>query len=174
MSKPAAFTPLTIAVLVVSDTRDQVSDKSGAYLERALREAGHRLHERCFVRDEPEQITERIKMWCSTDAPTRVVLITGGTGLTARDSTPEAVRPLFDREIEGFGELFRSLSWEEIGPSTIQSRALAGMYNGCFIFVLPGSTGACRLAWKKIISPQLDSRTRPCNLADLLPRIPRH
>ncbi len=166
----AGFKPLGLAVLTVSDSRGPSEDRSGDYLVGALREEGHQLVERRLVRDDIYQIRAVVSAWIA--APdVAVVLTTGGTGITGRDSTPEAVGPLFDKPIEGFGELFRQLSFEEIGASTIQSRALAGMANGTLIFSLPGSTGACRTAWERILRPQLDLRTEPCNFALLLPRL---
>lgn len=156
------LTPLTITVLTVSDTRNEDSDTSGAYLVDALLSGGHILQEKCIVRDDVYAIRARLSQWIA-DANTQVVLITGGTGFTSRDSTPEAVIPLFDKVVEGFGEVFRALSLEEIGLSTVQSRAVAGLANDTLIFCVPGSTGACRTAWTKIIAPQIDSRQGPCN-----------
>lgn len=164
------FIAMDVAVLTVSDTRDRRSDLSGNYLQEQAEAAGHRCVERNMVNDDVYRIRAVVAEWCA-NRKARVILITGGTGLTGRDSTPEAVQVLFDKEIAGFGEVFRSLSMSQIGASTIQSRAIAGMCNACFIFVLPGSPGACRLGWEKIIAPQLDSRTKPCNLADLIPRL---
>ena len=164
------FVALGIAVLTVSDTRTEADDRSGAYLAEAVQAAGHRLAARRIVPDDRYRIRAELSAWIA-DPSVQAVLVTGGTGLTGRDVTPEAVRPLLDREIEGFGELFRWLSYEEIGTSTLQSRALAGVANGTVIFCLPGSTGACRTAWERIVRHQLDRRTRPCNLAELLPRL---
>lgn len=165
-----SFQPLSVAVLSISDSRGLDEDRSGDYLAGALRAESHQLVERRIVRDDVYQIRAVVSAWIA--APdVAVVLTTGGTGITGRDSTPEAVRPLFDKPIEGFGELFRQLSFTEIGASTIQSRALAGMANGTLIFCLPGSTGACRTAWERILKPQLDLRTEPCNFALLLPRL---
>ncbi len=164
------FVALGIAVLTVSDTRTEADDRSGAYLVEAVKAAGHRLAARRIVPDDRYRIRAELSAWIA-DPAVQAVLVTGGTGLTGRDVTPEAVRPLLDREIEGFGELFRWLSYEEIGTSTLQSRALAGVANGTVIFCLPGSTGACRTAWERIVRHQLDRRTRPCNLAELLPRL---
>lgn len=161
---------LNIAVLVVSDSRTDKTDKSGKLLVQRLTEAGHRLHEKSIVPDDPSQVRGRVAAWCA--APdVDVVLATGGTGVTGRDGTPEAVSVLFDKEIAGFGELFRFLSYQEIGTSSLQSRALAGVAGGTYIFCLPGSAGACATAWDKIISQQLDYRTRPCNLVELMPRL---
>ncbi len=162
------FLPLTIAILTISDTRTQENDTSGQALVEHLIAAGHVLGERALVRDDRYGLRAIVSHWIA-DPKIQVVITTGGTGLTGRDSTPEALKPLFDKEIEGFGELFRSVSYNEIGSSTIQSRALAGLANGTVIFCVPGSTGACHTAWK-IIEPQLDKRHRPCNLVELLPR----
>jgi molybdenum cofactor biosynthesis protein B len=164
------FVPLSIAVLVVSDSRTEQTDKSGKLLVERLEAAGHRLHEKRIVPDDIYQIRAAVSVWCA-DPAINVVLATGGTGVTGRDGTPEAVALLFDKEIEGFGEIFRALSWEEIGTSSLQSRALAGVANGTYIFCLPGSAGACATAWDRIITQQLDYRTRPCNLVELMPRL---
>ena len=164
------FLPLAIAVLTVSDSRTVADDASGQILIERLTAAGHRLAERAIVPDDIYRIRAVVSAWIA-DPAVGVVLITGGTGLTGRDSTPEAIRPLLDKEIAGFGELFRMLSWEEIGASTLQSRALGGLANATFIFCLPGSTGACRTAWDRILQVQLDARTQPCNLVELLPRL---
>ena len=164
------FKPLNIAVLTVSDTRGEAEDVSGRLLLEALREAGHHPAEKAIVRDDAYAIRAVLSRWIA-DPEVDAVLSTGGTGITGRDGTPEAVKPLLDKEIEGFGEMFRVLSYAEIGTSTLQSRALAGVANATFVFVLPGSSGACRLAWEKLIAQQLDSRTRPCNLVMLMPRL---
>jgi len=164
------FIPLNIAVLVVSDSRTEKTDKSGKLLVERLEQAGHRLFEKSIVPDDVYAIRAEIAKWCAADA-VNAVLVTGGTGVTGRDGTPEAVRILFDKEIEGFGELFRMLSYEEIGTSSLQSRAIAGVANGTYIFSLPGSSGACATGWDRIISQQLDYRTRPCNLVELMPRL---
>jgi molybdenum cofactor biosynthesis protein B len=164
------FLPLNIAVLTVSDTRTEADDASGQILAERLTLAGHRLAEKAMAPDDIYQIRAILSRWIA-DPDVQIVLTTGGTGMTGRDSTPEAVQPLLDKFIEGFGELFRMLSWEEIGTSTLQSRALAGLANGTFIFCLPGSTGACRTGWDRILHAQLDARTRPCNLVELLPRL---
>jgi molybdenum cofactor biosynthesis protein B len=166
----AAPAALNIAVLTISDTRTEADDSSGGYLAGAVREAGHTLVEKAIVRDDVYQIRAILSRWIA-DAGVTVVLTTGGTGVTGRDSTPEAVMPLLDRQVEGFGELFRSLSFADIGASTIQSRAFAGLANGTFVFGLPGSGGACRTAWEKILRPQLDRETQPCNFAILVPRL---
>ncbi len=165
--KPVA---LRLAVLTVSDTRDEVQDKSGKLLVDRLEAAGHRLAEKLILPDDIYEIRAAVSRWIC-DREVDVVITTGGTGLTGRDGTPEAVVPLLDKQIEGFGEVFRVLSYEEIGPSTIQSRAIAGVANGTYIFCLPGSRGACATGWDRIISEQLDSRTHPCNLVELMPRL---
>lgn len=164
------FIPLNICVLVVSDSRTEKTDKSGKLLERRLHEAGHNLQEKRVVIDDTHQIRAVVSPWCADDR-VNVILTTGGTGVTGRDGTPEAVSILFEKEIEGFGEMFRMLSYEEIGTSALQSRAIAGVVNGTYLFCLPGSSGACATAWDKIISQQLDHRTRPCNLVELMPRL---
>jgi molybdenum cofactor biosynthesis protein B len=164
------FIPLNIAVLTVSDSRTLADDGSGDTLQGRAEAAGHRVVAREIVRDDVYQIRAVISRWIA-DPQVQVVLATGGTGVTGRDSTPEAVAPLLDKQIEGFGELFRSVSFAEIGASTIQSRAFAGLANGTFLFCLPGSSGACRTAWDKILLAQLDHSTRPCNFAQLIPRL---
>ncbi len=164
------FQPLRIALLTISDTRTLENDGSGQWLADALTFAGHQLAERKLLRDDIEAIRAQVSGWIR-DESIDVVLTTGGTGVTGRDGTPEAVTPLLEKTIEGFGELFRQLSYAEIGASTIQSRCLAGVANGTFVFCLPGSSGACRLGWEKILQPQLDSRTKPCNCAELIPRL---
>jgi molybdenum cofactor biosynthesis protein B len=158
-----------IAVLTVSDSRDLANDTSGDYLVGALHGAGHSLHDRQLLPDDRYLLRAVISGWIA-DPECQVVLITGGTGFTGRDSTPEALLPLLDKEMPGFGEMFRSLSFEEIGTAALQSRALAGLANGTIIAALPGSTGACRLAWTRILEAQLDPKTRPCNLAELRSR----
>lgn len=158
---------LSIAVLTVSDTRSGENDTSGDYLVQALEGAGHKAGDRALVRDDIYQIRAVLSAWIA-DANINAVLITGGTGFSGRDSTPEAVRPLFDKDIEGFGEVFRALSHAEIGSSTIQSRALAGFANETVIFCMPGSTGACKTAWNGLIREQLDSAHRPCNFVGVL------
>ena len=164
------FKSLRIAVLTISDTRGEAEDISGKRLVTALTDAGHALAEKAIVRDDKYQIREVISRWVNA-ADVDAVLTTGGTGITGRDGTPEAIRPLLDKEITGFGEMFRVLSYEDIKTSTLQSRATAGVANATFIFVLPGSSGACQMAWDKLISAQLDNRTRPCNLVMLMPRL---
>jgi molybdopterin adenylyltransferase len=161
---------LGIAVLTVSDTRTLAEDKSGNLLVERVTAAGHRLAAREIRSDDRYGIRAQLSQWL-IDPLVDVVLITGGTGLTGRDLVPEAVLPLLDRITEGFGELFRWLSYQDVGTSAIQSRALAGSANGRLVFCLPGSRGACELAWDKIIGLQLDAATRPCNLADLIPRM---
>jgi molybdenum cofactor biosynthesis protein B len=164
------FVPLGIAVLTVSDTRTETTDKSGALLVKRLEEAGHRVADRRIVPDDIYRIRAAVSAWIADDA-VQVVLTTGGTGVTGRDGTPEALAPLLDKVIDGFGELFRVLSFEDIGASTIQSRCIAGVANGTYVFCLPGSSGACAMGWDKLIRPQLDYRTRPCNLVELMPRL---
>ncbi|HZR35564.1 MAG TPA: molybdenum cofactor biosynthesis protein B [Nevskia sp.] len=161
---------LGIAVLTVSDTRTLDDDKSGKLLAERIEAAGHRLAARVICSDDRFRIRAQLSNWLITEG-IDAIITTGGTGLTGRDLVPEAVRPLLERVTDGFGELFRWLSYEDIGPSAIQSRALAGSANGRLVFCLPGSRGACELAWDKIIGPQLDADTRPCNLAELLPRL---
>ncbi|HET7556566.1 MAG TPA: molybdenum cofactor biosynthesis protein B [Rhodanobacteraceae bacterium] len=170
MGPGGEFVPLNLCVMTVSDTRTTENDTSGDFLVFALTEAGHHLRERRIVRDDRYLIRAIVAAWIA-DADVHGVLVTGGTGFTGRDSTPEAVRPLLDKEMPGFGEMFRVLSFDEIGTSTLQSRAFAGLSNGTFVFCLPGSTSACRTAWEKLLRAQLDARTRPCNLAGLLPRL---
>jgi molybdenum cofactor biosynthesis protein B len=165
-----ALLPLAIAILTVSDSRTARNDTSGDYLCDAIAAAGHRLADRALLPDDRYRMRARVSAWIA-DEHVDAVLITGGTGFTGRDSTPEAIAPLLDREMPGFGELFRAISFDEIGTSSLQSRAFAGIANGTFIFCLPGSTSACRTGWEKIIAAQLDSRTRPCNLPGLKPRL---
>lgn len=164
------FIPLNLCVLTVSDTRTLAQDSSGDYLVQALGDAGHRLVERELLRDDIYLMRAGVSRWIA-DERVDGILVTGGTGFTGRDSTPEALLPLLDKQMPGFGELFRAISLDEIGTSSLQSRAFAGLANGTFVFALPGSTSACRTAWEKIIQSQLDSRTRPCNLATLRPRL---
>jgi molybdenum cofactor biosynthesis protein B len=156
------FVPANIAVLTVSDTRTEENDTSGRYLVENLQEAGHTLADKKIVIDDIYQIRAVVSQWVA-DESVQAVMITGGTGFTSRDSTPEALVPLFDKQVEGFGELVRAVSYEEIGTSTIQSRAIAGFANHTVIFAMPGSTGACRTGWTKIIKQQLDASHRPCN-----------
>ncbi|MCK7578338.1 MAG: molybdenum cofactor biosynthesis protein B [Chromatiales bacterium] len=164
------FRALRLAILTVSDSRDEAGDTSGQLLRERAEAAGHAVVAREIVRDDVYQLRAVVSRWIA-DPEIEVILSTGGTGVTGRDSTPEAVAPLLDKQVEGFGELFRQVSFEEIGASTLQSRALGGLANGTFVFCLPGSTGACRTAWERILQPQLDIRTRPCNFAQLIPRL---
>ncbi|MFT5351977.1 MAG: molybdenum cofactor biosynthesis protein B [Planctomycetota bacterium] len=164
------FIPLNIAVLVVSDSRTEKTDKSGKLLESRLLDAGHNLYEKRIVIDDIHQIRSQVAAWSANDE-VNAVLSTGGTGVTGRDGTPEAISVLFEKEIEGFGEMFRMLSYEEIGTSALQSRAIAGVTNATYIFCLPGSSGACATGWDRIIAQQLDNRTLPCNLVELMPRL---
>lgn len=159
--------PLNVAVLTISDTRDFNNDRSGALLAERLTEAGHRLAERRIVIDDVYRIRAVVSEWIA-DPEVQVILTTGGTGFTGRDSTPEAISVLLDKRIEGFGEQFRQLSWQEVGSSTIQSRCLGGLANATVIFCLPGSSGACRTAWDGLLAEQLDSRHKPCNFANLV------
>ena len=171
MSKPAAeFQPLRLCVLTVSDSRGPDEDSSGDYLASALASEGHALQARALLPDDKYRLRAQVSAWIADEAVDGI-LVTGGTGFTGRDSTPEALLPLLDKTMDGFGELFRALSFDDIGTSTMQSRAFAGLANGTFLFCLPGSTSACRLGWEKLIGPQLDARTRPCNLAALRPRL---
>jgi len=163
----AAFVPLKIAVLTVSDTRTEETDRSGNALVERLKRDGHELADKRIVVDDVYRIRALVAQWIADD-DVQVILTTGGTGFTGRDSTPEAVEVLLDKHIEGFGELFRHLSWQEIGSSTVQSRCLGGLANATVVFCLPGSTGACRTAWDDILHEQLDSRHQPCNFANLV------
>ena len=165
-----AFVPVRIAVLTVSDTRTAETDGSGTYLAGAIEGAGHVLAARAIVPDDSEKIRAAVRAWIE-DPDIDAVISTGGTGLTGRDVTPEAVAPLFDKVIEGFAIVFHNISFQSVGLSTIQSRACAGVANGTFIFCLPGSGGAVRDGWEKVIAPQLDARTRPCNLVEIMPRL---
>ncbi len=164
MHKDAEFIPLNIAILTLSDSRTFENDTSGQVLEDSLKAAGHHLAARELCKDDIYLSRAIVSQWIA-DKRVDVIISTGGTGLTKRDSTPEALKPLFDQNIEGFGELFRQLSYEEIGTSTVQSRAIGGLANQTLIFCLPGSTGACRTGWGRILEEQLDSRHRPCNFA---------
>ena len=166
------FVPLNVAVLTVSDTRTRENDTSGDVIQERLTTAGHKVAARAILRDDVEKLREQLRAWMA-DKNVDAVISTGGTGLTKRDVTPEAFEPLFTKTIPGFGELFRWLSYEEIGTSTIESRAFAGVADDTLVFCLPGSTGACRTGMDKIILTQLDATTAPCNLTEMLPRI-RH
>lgn len=165
----AAFVPLSVAVVTISDSRTPEDDASGDFLVAALEAEGHLLATRKIVRDDRYVLRAEISALIA-DPDVAVILTTGSTGLTGRDVAPEALQPLFDKAIEGFGELFRAASVDDIGAATIQSRAFAGLANGTIVFCMPGSPGACRTAWESVIRAQLDSRTRPCNLANLMPR----
>ena len=156
------FKALNICVLTVSDTRDETTDSSGRYLAEQLHAAGHELFEKTICKDDKYQLRAIVSSWIANQH-VHAILVTGGTGFTLRDTTPEAISVLFDKQVEGFGELFRAVSYQEIGTSTIQSRALAGLANGTVIFCMPGSTGACKTAWTNIIKEQLDASHKPCN-----------
>jgi molybdenum cofactor biosynthesis protein B len=164
------FIPLNIAVLVVSDTRTEADDVSGKTLVERVTESGHRSIDKKIVTDNIYQIRAAVSNWLVDDS-VNVIISTGGTGVTGRDGTPEAIAPLLDKILDGFGEIFRMLSYQDIKSSTIQSRAIAGVANGTYVFCLPGSSGACRTAWDFIIKDQLDYRTKPCNLVQLMPRL---
>ena len=165
-----SFLSLNISIFIVSDTRNERSDRSGKILEERIKESGHKLAEKLFIEDEEKLILKHLKKSIKKEN-INVILLTGGTGLTGRDSTPEAVKKILDKEIPGFGEIFRYVSFKKIGTSSLQSRAVAGLANDKFIFALPGSPGACKDAWDDILRYQLDSRTKPCNLVELIPRI---
>lgn len=164
------FKPINIAVLTVSDSRDETTDKSGRLLADRLMQAGHSLADKVIVPDDVYQIRAVVSRWIA-DAEVDAVITTGGTGVTGRDGTPEAILPLLDKVIDGFGEMFRSISFGQIKTSTMQSRALAGVANATYVFCVPGSSGACATAWDELIVAQLDARTRPCNLVELMPRL---
>jgi molybdenum cofactor biosynthesis protein B len=170
MTTDRNFIPLNIAILVVSDSRTDADDVSGKTLAERVTDAGHRVIAKKIVPDDIYQIRAAVSNWIAAD-DVNVVISTGGTGVTGRDGTPEAVAPLLDKMLDGFGEVFRMLSYQDIKTSTIQSRAIAGVANGTYIFCLPGSSGACRTAWDALIKEQLDYRTRPCNLVQLMPRL---
>jgi molybdenum cofactor biosynthesis protein B len=167
------FIPLSIAVLTVSDTRSLADDRSGDTLAERLAAAGHRLGARAVVPDEIEEIRAAVRDWVA-DPAIDAVITTGGTGFTGRDVTPEALEPLFEKRMEGFSAVFHRISFDKIGVSTIQSRATAGVAGGTYIFVLPGSPGACRDAWDGILAAQLDYRHRPCNFVEIMPRLDEH
>ena len=167
------FIPVSIAVLTVSDSRTEANDKSGHLLVSRLKGAGHTLSEKTIVRDNIFEVRAVVSRWVA-DPDVQVVLTTGGTGVTGFDGTPEAVTPLLEKTLDGFGEVFRVISYEEIGTSTLQSRAVAGVANGTYVFCLPGSSGACATGWDKLLQFQLAYRTRPCNLVELMPRLLEH
>lgn len=170
MGNDRKFIPLGVAILTVSDSRDENTDKSGTLLSDCVKTAGHSLIEKVIVPDNVYQIRAVVSNWC-IDESIHAILISGGTGITGRDGTPEAISVLFDKEIEGFGEIFRAISYTQIKTSTMQSRAIAGVTNGTYIFSIPGSPNACKTAWEELISHQLDYTTRPCNLVELMPRL---
>jgi len=163
------FSPLGVAVLTISDSRDAATDTSGDLLAERIVAAGHRLAARALVRDSKQHIQQQLRSWID-DRDVDVIISTGGTGLTGRDVTPEAVRELFDKELEGFAVLWHLASYETVGVSTMQSRACAGIAGGTVIYALPGSNGACRDGWDRLIRPQLDSRHRPCSIVEVIPR----
>lgn len=167
---PRDFRPLNIAVLTVSDTRTEANDTSGELLVARIREAGHHVAAKKLEKDDRYRLRAIVSAWIA-DPAVNAVITTGGTGLTGRDGTPEALLPLLDKEIAGFGELFRAISYEEIGTSTLNSRCLGGVANGTFVFCLPGSTSACATGWDRILVHQLDYRTKPCNFVELIPRL---
>lgn len=164
------FIPVNIAVLTVSDSRDIATDESGKTLIDRLTAAGHNLAARKVIKDETTLIQAQVREWVA-DSEVDVIITNGGTGITGRDVTPEALMPIFEKQIEGFGELFRMISYQKVGTSTMQSRAVGGMANGTYIFALPGSPSACRDGWDEILKFQLDSRHGPCNLVELMPRL---
>ena len=168
-----AFRPLNIAVLTVSDSRTEADDRSGRLLVERLTETGHRLAGRAIVPDDAERIAGQLRVWIE-DPEVDVVISTGGTGVTGRDVTPEAFERVYEKRIEGFGELFRMISYRKVGTSALQSRATAGVAKGTYLFALPGSPGACRDGWDEILVHQLDIRHRPCNFAELIPRLREH
>lgn len=164
------FIPVNIALLTISDSRTSEDDTSGKVLRKRVEVENHVVTSQTIVRDDKYAIRAQLSHWIA-DPEVQAIITTGGTGLTGRDGTPEAVKVLFDKEIEGFGELFRQLSYDVIRTSTVQSRAIAGVANGTFIFCLPGSSGACKTGWDEILKDQLDARHRPCNFVDLMPRL---
>ena len=164
------FIPVRIAVLTVSDTRTEKTDKSGALLASMIEEAGHEVAEHAIVEDDAKEIRKQVKRWIN-DPEVDVVITTGGTGFTGRDVTPEAVKPLFEKEIDGFSALFHMLSYQKVGTSTVQSRACGGLAGSTYIFCVPGSPGACKDAWYGILKDQLDNRHRPCSFIDIMPRL---
>jgi molybdenum cofactor biosynthesis protein B len=167
------FLPVNIAVLTVSDTRQLADDKSGRTLAEMIEAAGHKVAARLIVKDETAAIAAQLRDWIA-DPAIDVVIATGGTGVTGRDVTPEAFESVFEKKIDGFGEIFRYLSYQKVGTSTIQSRATGGVAGGTYLFALPGSPGACRDGWEGILVHQLDNRHRPCNLVELMPRLQEH
>jgi molybdenum cofactor biosynthesis protein B len=173
IDETATFLPVNIAVATISDTRTEANDTSGDALAARLTQAGHVLAARAIIRDDADAIEAQLRHWIA-DPAIDVVITTGGTGVTGRDVTPEAFGRVLDKTIEGFGELFRMLSYQKIGTSTMQSRALGGVANGTYLFALPGSTGAVKDGWDDILLYQLDSRHKPCNLVELMPRLKEH
>jgi molybdenum cofactor biosynthesis protein B len=167
------FIPVRIAVLTVSDTRGLADDRSGDALVQMLESAGHQLAARALVKDDVPEIAAKVQGWIA-DPAVDVVITTGGTGFTGRDVTPEAVKPLFEKEIDGFSTVFHMISFQKVGTSTVQSRACAGLARGTYIFCLPGSPGACKDAWNDILKWQLDNRHRPCNFVEIMPRLEEH
>jgi molybdenum cofactor biosynthesis protein B len=167
------FIPVRIAVLTVSDTRTHKTDKSGTLLVNMIQESGHEVAAHAIVEDDPKAIRKQVKGWIK-DPAIDVVITTGGTGFTGRDVTPEAVKPLFEKEIDGFSALFHMLSYQKVGTSTVQSRACGGVAGGTYIFCVPGSPGACRDAWDGILKSQLDNRHRPCSFVEIMPRLEEH
>ena len=172
-SEKRPFIPVGIAVMTVSDTRTLEDDRSGDTIVKRIESAGHELRDRAIVTDDIEKIQDQMKRWMD-DETVDVIISTGGTGLTGRDVTPDAARPLFEKEIDGFGVMFQKISYDKIGLSAIQSRALGGVANGTYIFCLPGSTGACKDGWDGILEKQLDYRTLPCNFVEIMPRLDEH
>ena len=173
IDEKVAFVPVNIAVMTVSDTRTETNDKSGDTLAQRITDAGHRLVARAIVKDDQDSIRAQLRAWIDNPA-VDVVISTGGTGVTGRDVTPEAFQSMYEKEIAGFGELFRMLSYQKIGTSTIQSRCTAGVAGGTYLFALPGSPGACRDGWDDILRWQLDIRHKPCNFVELFPRLLEH
>ena len=172
-TKSREFVPVPIAVMTASDSRTEADDKSGKVLVERLKSAGHQLIEKVIVPDDVFQIRAVVSRWIA-DPDVQAVITTGGTGVTGFDGTPEAIEVLLEKQLDGFGEIFRAVSFEEIGTSTLQSRALGGVANGTYLFCLPGSSGACVTAWDKILAAQLDYRTRPCNFVEMMPRLLEH
>jgi molybdopterin adenylyltransferase len=173
LDRTRPFVPVRIAVLTVSDTRGLADDTSGSALADMIARAGHEVADRAVVKDDIDTIRAKVRAWIA-DAAIDVVISTGGTGFTGRDVTPEAIRPLFEKEIEGFSAVFHMISFDKVGTSTIQSRACGGLAHGTYIFCLPGSPGACKDAWNGILVHQLDNRHRPCNLVEIMPRLEEH